>query len=109
MANRIGPMDHGITGKVGNKVDETSINRKVTRDSGSQTSPTRDPASTNDTVELTSSAQLLERLEKKLASLPAVDAGRVAEIKTAIENGEYEIDADAIAAAMIRFDRALGD
>ncbi len=102
-------MDQGILGKVGNKVDETSVNRKVTRDSRSESAPSRDPISTNDTVELTSGAQLLERLEKKLADLPAVDAARVAEIKAAIENGDYEIDADAIATAMIQFDRAFGD
>ena len=65
--------------------------------------------STNDTVNLTSSAKLLERLDKTLASLPAVDAGRVAEIKQAIENGDYHIDADAIAEAMIRLDRSLGE
>lgn len=109
MANRIGPMDQGILGKVGNKVDETNVSRKVSRDSGSQASPSRGQAAANDTVELTSSAQLLERMEKTLASLPAVDAARVAEVKTAIKNGDYEIDADAIAAALIRFDQAFGD
>jgi negative regulator of flagellin synthesis FlgM len=109
MANRIGPVDQGLVGKVGNKVNETSVNRKVSRDSGSTGSQATDPVSTNDTVELTSSAQLLERLEKSLASLPAVDSARVAEIKAAIENGRYQIDADAIAEAMIRFDTSLGD
>ena len=67
------------------------------------------PASSGDTVNLTSSAKLLERLDKTLASLPAVDSERVAEIKAAIENGDYQIDADAIADAMIRLDRSLGE
>jgi len=109
MTNRIGPMDQGLIGKVGNKVDETSVNRKVSRDSGSTGGLVKDPVSTNDTVELTSSAKLLERLDKSLASLPAVDSTRVAEVKTAIENGQYQIDADAIAEAMIRFEQLLGD
>ena len=102
-------MDQGLIGKVGNKVDETSVDRKVSRDSGSTGGPVKDPVSTNDTVELTSSAKLLERLEKSLVSLPAVDSTRVAEITTAIENGRYQIDADAIAEAMIRFEQLLGD
>jgi len=102
-------MDQGLIGKVGNKVDETSVNRKVSRDSGSTGGLVKDPVSTNDTVELTSSAKLLERLDKSLASLPAVDSTRVAEVKTAIENGQYQIDADAIAEAMIRFEQLLGD
>jgi flagellar biosynthesis anti-sigma factor FlgM len=41
--------------------------------------------------------------------LPAVDSARVAEIKSAIENGDYQIDSDAIAEAMIRLDRSFGE
>ena len=102
-------MDQGTLGKIGNKVDETRTSSKVSADTAaSDKAPTAAP-SAGDTVNLTNSAKLLERLDKSLASLPAVDAGRVAEIKTAIENGDYHIDADAIAEAMIRLDRSLGD
>ena len=102
-------MDQGTLGKIGNKVDETRTTSKVSADTAV---PDKAPAggkSAGDTVNLTNSAKLLERLDKSLASLPAVDAGRVAEIKTAIENGDYSIDADAIADAMVRLDRSLGD
>ena len=102
-------MDQGTLGKIGNKVDETRTSSKVSGDAAAPDKASAAPASSNDTVNLTSSAKLLERLDKTLASLPAVDAGRVAEIKTAIENGDYHIDADAIAEAMIRLDRSLGD
>ena len=101
-------MDQGQLGKIGNKVDETRTTSKVSADSAApDKAPTAAPA--KDTVNLTNSAKLLERLDKSLASLPAVDAGRVAEIKSAIENGNYEINADAIAEAMIRLDRSLGE
>ncbi len=101
-------MDQGQLGKIGNKVGEAGTTSKVTADTAA---PGKAPktASAGDTVNLTNSAKLLERLDKSLANLPAVDAGRVAEIKSAIENGNYEIDADAIAEAMIRLDRSLGD
>ncbi len=101
-------MDQGTLGKIGNKVDETRTTSKVTADTAA---PAQAPAapSSGDTVNLTNSAKLLERLDKSLASLPAVDAERVAEIKSAIESGNYQIDADAIAEAMIRLDRSLGD
>ncbi len=36
------------------------------------------------------------------------DAARAKEIKTAIENGDYEIDSGAVADAMLRLDRLLG-
>ena len=102
-------MDPGAIGKAGNKVDETRTSRKVTGDAGAAGDAQQSQAPTNDTVELTSGAKLLERLEKSLASLPDVDSARVAEVKAAIENGEYQIDADAIAEAMIRFERSFGD
>ena len=109
MANRIGPMDPSALGKVGNKVSDTGGSRKVSDDSAASKETAQSAVPASDTVELTSSAKLLERLEKTLASLPAVDSNRVAEVKAAIENGEYEIDADAIADAMIRFERSLGE
>ena len=102
-------MDQGILGKIGNKVDEAGTGSKVSKDSAAPDKAPQNPASTSDTVKLTSDAKLLERLDKTLASLPAVDSERVAEIKSAIENGDYEIDAQAIADAMIRLDRSFGE
>ncbi|MBT8085341.1 MAG: flagellar biosynthesis anti-sigma factor FlgM [Woeseia sp.] len=62
----------------------------------------------SDTVELTSGAKLLERLEKSLESLPDINQERVDAVKTAIANGDYTIDADKIADALVRFDREFG-
>ena len=107
MTNRIGPVDPSAIGKAGNKVEETGSGRKVSGSAGAAEAP-QSRASTSDTVELTSSAQLLERLEKSLAALPEIDNARVDEIRSAIERGDYEIDASAIADAMLRFDRSLG-
>ena len=109
MTNRIGPVDQNAIGKLGNKVDESGTTRNVTGPAGAGGNAPQSRAPANDTVELTSGAKLLERLEKSLADLPDVDSARVAEVKAAIENGEYQIDADAIAAAMIRFERAFGE
>ena len=100
-------MDQGNLGKIGSKVDETSTSNKVVPGSSAPTQSATNPVSNDDTVNLTSSAKLLERVDKTLESLPAVNAERVAEIKTAIETGDYEIDADAIADAMINLDRML--
>ena len=109
MTNRIGPVDHGILGKVGNKVDEATTGASVLPHSTASDKGQQHAASGSDTVNLTSSAKLLERLDKTLTALPAVDLERVAEIRTAIENGDYEIDSDAIADAIIRIDRSLVD
>ncbi len=101
MASRNGPSNQGLNGKAGKKVDEASDIGAIVRESG--------PASTNESIEPAFSAELLERLEKSLSSLPTVDSIRVAEVKAAIAKGEYETDPDAIAEAMIRFERSLGE
>ena len=102
-------MDQSTLGKIGNKVDETTTSSKVAPTSSTPNKSASNSVSTSDTVNLTSNAKLLERLDKTLESLPAVNAERVAEIRNAIENGDYEINADAIADAMIRLDRVLGE
>jgi len=102
-------MDHGTLGKIGGKVDEAGTGKRVSADTRPQETASVDKQPPRDTVNLTSNAKLLERLDKTLASLPAVDSERVAEIKAAIESGDYQIDSDAIAEAMIRLDRSFGE
>lgn len=102
-------MDQNILGKIGTKVDETQTGTSVTPNAPKSENASASAASSGDTVNLTSSAKLLERLDRTLESLPAVNAERVSEIKSAIENGDYEIDSAAIADAMIRLDRSLGE
>ena len=64
-------------------------------------------ASTGDTVNLTRSGVLLQKLEETLANVPVVDAERVNAIREAITSGAYQIDAGAIADEIIRLDREL--
>ncbi|MBT8098760.1 MAG: flagellar biosynthesis anti-sigma factor FlgM [Gammaproteobacteria bacterium] len=109
MTNRIGPVDQGAINKVGNKVEDAAKSQKTGSNAPASGTPAQSQAPTNDTVELTSGAKLLERLEKTLAASPSVDSAKVAEVKAAIENGEYQIDTDAIAEAMIRLERSLGE
>ena len=102
-------MDQGTLGKIGNKVDRADTSGKVSSNAAVPDKSSGGPVAGSDTVNLTSSAKLLEQLDKTLAGLPAVNSARVDEIKAAIENGEYQIDSDAIADAMIQMDRWLGE
>ncbi len=102
-------MDQGTLGKIGAKVDEASTGNKLAPDTSAADHSKAHPTSTSDTVNLTNSAKLLERLDQTLESLPAVNAERVTEIKVAIESGNFEIDSQAIADAMIRLDRSFGE
>ena len=117
MSNRINPVDQGMLGKTGDKagskvdskVDETGSTPKVGGGDATAGRAAGGAPATADTVELTSSAKLLERLDKTLAGLSAVDTQRIDAVRTAIENGEYRIDAERIAEAMLRFERELGE
>jgi negative regulator of flagellin synthesis FlgM len=50
---------------------------------------------------------MLSKLEESLQSVPVVDAERVRAIKDALASGGYQIDDQAVADKLIRFDREL--
>jgi negative regulator of flagellin synthesis FlgM len=109
MSNKINPVDQGMLGKIGDKIGEATNAKKVGNDKSQVDAGGAAATNTSDTVELTSSAKLLERLDKTLAELSAVDATRIDAVRSAIESGDYSIDAEKIADAMIRFDQELGE
>ncbi len=108
MSDRIDLMTQGLPGKIAERAGGTAASRK----SGGPEVPALDtrgaPMAEGDRVELTSSARLLERLEKTFDSFPELDRARVDAVKDAIKNGDYRVDADRIAAALIVSDRQLG-
>ena len=108
MSDRINPMDQRILGKIGDNIGETGTTKTVSPDSPIRGRESANQTGTTDTVELTSSAKLLQRLEETLASMPEIDSARVAAVKAQIENGEYEINVDNIVDALIRTDKELG-
>ena len=108
MSNTIKSVENAMLTKIGDKVGGA---KEALSTGGAQQSdgkPSAASAPQSDTVELTSGAKLLERLEKTLASLPDADPARVEAVKTAIANGDYKVDAGRIADALLRFDREFG-
>jgi negative regulator of flagellin synthesis FlgM len=103
-----------MTEKINNQgfrsVDATGTGRRVSRtdDSSHASSTDAEARTSGETVSLTSSAQLLQRLDEILASSPASDAKRIEAIKQAIDSGSYAIDARTIADRLIRLERDLG-
>jgi negative regulator of flagellin synthesis FlgM len=74
---------------------------------GGSAEGTPSAAPTGDSVNLTRSGLLMSKLEEIVHGLPVVDADRVRAIKDALSSGTYEIDDQAVADNMIRFDREL--
>lgn len=58
-------------------------------------------------VKLSSLSSRLEEIEASLANVPLVDAERVAELKQAISEGRFKVDADKVADSLIRSVRQM--
>ena len=102
-------MDQNSISKLGGKVEDSTRSTSVGGEKTTGQAPAPGPGSRGDKVELTSGAQLLSRLEDSLASAPAVDSAKVADVKAAIASGNYEIDTTSLADAILRFERSLGN
>lgn len=105
MSNTIKPVDQSMLTKITDKVESARDAQSTSAKQRVDSAQPAENAVSSDTVELTSGAKLLERLEKTLASMPDIDASRVEAVKTAIASGDYEIDAQKIADALLRTDR----
>lgn len=108
MSNTIKPLDQGMLTKLNDKPGSA---RETTPGTGAGHGAAQRPAAavtTDDTVDLTRSAQLLAKLEDTLAQQPDIDPGRVEAVKASIANGDYKIDTGKIAEALLRTDREIG-
>ncbi|ODP99729.1 MULTISPECIES: flagellar biosynthesis anti-sigma factor FlgM [Salinivibrio] len=65
--------------------------------------------SQDDAVSLSHQSREIGKMNQQMASEPYFDSAKVAEIKQAIANGSYKVDADKLAANMMRFENDLND
>ena len=59
------------------------------------------PRAVKDSVEFSAAAKQLSTLQDELASIDSVDMGKVDEIRRAISDGSYQIDAQKIADSLL--------
>lgn len=74
------------------------------RNEAKQENQSTNTQATGDRVTLTNTASRLKDIEQQLNNSPAVDNARVAEVQSAISNGEYNVDSDRIADKMLAFE-----
>ncbi|QYJ85071.1 flagellar biosynthesis anti-sigma factor FlgM [Shewanella mesophila] len=79
--------------------------------SASTSSQAKAPAQSvkSDSVSITSQAQQLQSVQAKLSNIPEIDLKKVEEIKTAIAEGRYKVDADKLASNIAQFENELQD
>jgi negative regulator of flagellin synthesis FlgM len=58
-------------------------------------------------VSLSNQAKSLKQLEQKLGDYPEMDDERISEIRSALENGTYKIDAEKLAQKMLEMDNSI--
>lgn len=90
------PVQVGTDSKVSSKSDAAASTAQA------------EPASVSP-VRITDQARQLAALEQALSDLPAVNETRVAAIRLAIEQGQYEVSPDRIADKLLRMERELSN
>ncbi|TGG96004.1 flagellar biosynthesis anti-sigma factor FlgM [Natronospirillum operosum] len=96
--NGVGPTQNG-TSNTRERDNVTPMGRNVSSGTDSQAAE-----ESTDSVQLSSQVQSLQSLEAKIKDMPDVDEAKVERIKSAIANGEYEINYERLAAAIQRFE-----
>ena len=83
---------------------ERSAERTVEQTPSQQTSG---KSSTSDTVSLSENAVQLGKLENEVVAMPVSDTQRIEQVKQAIRDGSYEIDARRVAEKLMAFESIL--
>ena len=97
-----------------NKINDLTTNVQPGRTSA--VVPTRDvvtgggyaaPAPASGDVHITDAASQLASLEQALRGSPAVDSAKVAQLRSAIEQGTYQVNSEHVAVQLMQMERAL--
>lgn len=85
------------------KANETPAVSRVTHATAGDAAP----HAPHSGVEITGAARQLAALEQEVRDMPVIDEARVAQIRSAIERGDYAIDARAVADKLLRLEHDL--
>lgn len=98
------------TGQTGSAKSRESDNAATTKKAGTESADAKksnNSKSTDDVVKLSDRAEVLRTVNSKVQQLPDIDQEKVDRIRTAIQNGDYSIDYNKLAAAFRRFESGL--
>jgi negative regulator of flagellin synthesis FlgM len=101
--------DLDVTTKISgyhNRPVQVGADKSVSRTRDAAASPVGKTAS-GSPVHITDQARQLAALEQAVQSTPIVNEARVAAVRSAIEEGRYEVQPERIADKMLRMDRDL--
>jgi len=96
MVNNINSLTHSSISTASNKSERVET---VSAENKQQAAAPSEAAS--ETIEISSQAQLLGKLEAQIKDLPEVDQTRVDALRDQISQGTYEIDSSSLAQRII--------
>ncbi|NWO08068.1 MAG: flagellar biosynthesis anti-sigma factor FlgM [Alteromonadaceae bacterium] len=74
---------------------------------GSEQNKAQSPAARGENVNLSNQAKNLNQLEQKLGEYPEMDDDRISQIRAALEDGSYKVDAEKLAQKMLDMDESI--
>jgi negative regulator of flagellin synthesis FlgM len=92
-----------------NRPVQVGTDKKVSRMGDSTTQPADKAATGVSPVRITDSAKQLAALEQTLQGSAPVNEARVNAIRSAIEDGRYQVNAEVIADKLMRVERELNN
>lgn len=101
--NGIGPGQVNTQKTTADKPDAV----QKTQPTAAEQAKTQSTNARGENVSLSSQAKNLKQLEQKLGSYPEMDDDRIEQIKSALENGSYKIDAEKLAQKMLEMDESI--
>ncbi|MCP4429526.1 MAG: flagellar biosynthesis anti-sigma factor FlgM [Gammaproteobacteria bacterium] len=90
--------------KAQRSTDDTKLNQSSDQPAAQQETG---KSSATDTVSLSDDAVQLGKVEHSVATTPVIDTQRVEQLKQAIANGSYEVDAGKVADKLMQFESIL--
>ncbi len=90
--------------KAQRSTDDTKLNQSSDQPAARQETG---KSSATDTVSLSDNAVQLGKAEHSVATTPVIDTQRVEQLKQAIANGSYEVDAGKVADKLMQFESIL--
>jgi negative regulator of flagellin synthesis FlgM len=101
-----------VTNKIGgygNRPVQTGADKSVARerDAGTSASKSAEAGKAATPVRITDQARQLAALERAVQDTPVVNDTRVAAVRTALEEGRYEVSPERIADKLLRMEQEL--
>jgi len=86
---------------------DKSSNQTSTQAASAEQNKAQSPATRGENVKLSNQAKNLNQLEQKLGEYPEMDDDRVSQIRAALEDGSYKVDAEKLAQKMLDMDESI--